>query len=201
MPSREQTSNAQFDTVLSVLGALTPYLLLSHREIDDTLPRSLDGGASASAVATFATACNRLDAMLNDPERWKLDQTDAVQGAVQEHFRGAAEVHKAQVQAVADMRRPSVVRKPRLTTIGGEFIAIWGDPSLPGGLILGRGMTPEEALEDFDQAFTRQAGQQLKFAPASEERLRGEPAPEPEQPATPETPEARHKKRKTRKKY
>lgn len=213
LPSRETTSDLQFGTVLSVLGALTPYLLLTQREIEGGIPTSVDGGAVASATATFAVACDRLDKMLNDSTRWGLETTDTLNTSVKEHFRGAVEVQKAQVQAVSDMRRPSSVHKPRLTTVAGEFIALWGDPTLPGGMILGRGLTPEAALVDFDLAFTRKVAEQLRFAPAATDTLKemaeaaereaqaasmlpdAEFAPEPQPGITMK----KHKKKKSRK--
>lgn len=179
LPSREMVTNQQFQTVLDILGSLQPYLLLTQREIESGIPKELDGGVNSAAATTFIKACDRLDTMLDDMSRWKLETNDALYEAMTAHFQGATKAHEGQMKVFEDMQRPSRKLRPSLTTINFEFIAYWGDVTLPGGMILGRGKTPSEALLDFDNAFNRAAAEQLRFAPASEERLRAAATPHP----------------------
>lgn len=188
MPSKEQTLDKQVDTVLSVIGALTPFIIAPLRDFDP--PRELDGGVAASAVTTFAAACDRLDKMLKDESKWDLKGHDGLYAAMTAHFSKAAEMHTAQTQTLLDMRRPCNIRRPHITLIDGEFIAIWGDPSRPGNHIMGKGLTPEAALADYDAAFARRAEEQWSIAV--------EPAPAPPEPpvAEAEVIEPKRKKKK-----
>lgn len=175
IPMREMVTDKQINTVLDVLRDLQPYILLTQREVDSAIPKELDGGVASSATTTFIRACNRLDAMLDDAERWTLRSSDSLYDAMKAHYEAAVKVTASQLDAVANMQRPSRRLKPSFTRIGEEFIAFWGTADLPGGMILGRGPTPEVALNDFDAAFERRAAEQIQFAPASEERLKKTP--------------------------
>lgn len=187
LPSRELVTHQQFQTVLDVLGSLQPFLLLTQREMELGIPKELEGGIVASAATTFIKACDRLDTMLDDQSRWKLKENDELYAAMTAHYVGMSKVNEEQLKTFAQVQRPSHRLKPSVTTINGEFISFWGSPKLPGGLVLGRGPTPEEALKDFDIAFSRKVDEQLRFAPASEERIAAEPV------------EAKKKKRSKRK--
>lgn len=171
VPSAEVLTDIQISSVLSVLNALQPYLLLTHREIDSGMKAELDGGVPCSAVATFAKACSRLDAMLDDPKRWDGSGASSLYDSIKAHYDSAVKVNEGQVRAVEELRRPSRRLQPKFTTIGTEFVAYWGDTEFPGGLLLGRGATPEAALLDFDAAFNKRTAEQLRFAPAAEERI------------------------------
>lgn len=54
---------------------------------------------------------------------------------------------------VNDQSRPSVVFKPALMLDGTEWIALYGDDIQVG--VVGTGLSPEEAMLDFDKAFYR----------------------------------------------
>lgn len=173
LPSREAVSNQQFDTVLNVIRELQPYLLMTQREIELGIPRELDGGITSSAAATFIRACNRMDAMIDDASRWHLKENDALYEAMTKHFTSASENAQKQIETLIDTSRPSHQLKPTFTVVKGEYVAFWGTLALPGGMILGKGTTPEAALKDFDAAFLRDAANNLRFAPEAEERLKG----------------------------
>lgn len=164
LPCRETVSNFQFETLFTALETLRPFLMGHPLALED-LPPALDGGVSSSAVATFTRICDRLDSMFLDNDRWSLKQNDALYDAITNYYRDAA----------SNMTRPSRNFRPEFTIIAGEYIAMWGNPKLPGGIVIGKGPTPEAALLDFDEAFTRKTEEQYRLAPASEERLRPEP--------------------------
>jgi len=54
---------------------------------------------------------------------------------------------------VNDQSRPSVVLKPKLILDGTEWIALYGDDIQVG--VVGTGLSPEEAMIDFDKTFYR----------------------------------------------
>lgn len=161
-----------------VMRELQPYLLTEIVDIGVEHRPDLDGGAGCAAAATFIKACGRLDDMLDDKSRWNLKENDELYQAITEQIKTASEVNRNQVEAIKRIQTPAVRLKPALSTIGNEFIAFLSTSSLPGGTIIGKGKTPQLALEDFNAAFERVVEQQLRFAPASEERLKAAaPAP------------------------
>jgi len=168
LPCRETVSNFQFETLFSALESLRPYLLLPPRELEAEAPQ-LDGGVVAAAVATFTKICDRMEVMLADNDRWSLKQNDELYSAITNYYRDAG----------STLTRPSRNFRPEFTIINGEYIAMWGNPNLPGGIVIGKGPTPEAALLDFDIAFKRKTDEQYRLAPASEERLKSTPPPAP----------------------
>lgn len=178
LPSRDAICTQQISTVLMIMRELQPYLLAGEtRDIDTGQHLELDGGAACAALTTFVKACDRLDHMLNDMSRWNLKEHDGLYSAMTDHFNTASEVNRNQIEAVKRIQSPAVRLKPQLTTIGNEFIAFLVTSDLPGGTIIGKGRTPQLALDDFNAAFTRLVEDQLRFAAASEERLKAAPAP------------------------
>lgn len=166
-------TDQQFKTVLDIIEGLQPYLLLTQREIELGIPQELDGGVTASAAVTMMKACERMDQMLADATRWNLKENDALYEAMTKHFTVAAQTNQKKIEEILHSHRPSTRMQPTFTVIKGEYIAFWGATNLPGGMILGKGPTPEAALTDFDAAFLRDAPNQLRFAKESEERLKG----------------------------
>lgn len=150
----------QIGTVLDILSALQPYLLLPPREMEGVLPRSLDGGAGAGATATFLKACSRLDSMLDDSTRWSLSSHDYQSSLISEMYERQTEFFEAQIEASKEVQRPSFQLRPILAVGSGKFLAIWGNPERLGSALIGIGDTPDEALRDFDKAFSRRVEQQ-----------------------------------------
>jgi len=170
LKSREDSNQQQIGTLLSIFQTLQPYLLEPRRSVfSEDVPNrpELDGGAAASASATFSALCNRVDAVLADAERWNAS------GFYGEFEKEVLAVHKAQrefleaqLQSARQLQRPSFQLKPSLTTFqngdGAEyFLAYWGDLEKEGHAIIGRGTTPETALLDFDAAFKRTPAEQV----------------------------------------
>lgn len=160
IPNRESVSNIQIGTVLDILTALQPYLILPPREIDGNLPRSLDGGAGAGATATFLKACARLDSMLDDTTRWSLALHDYQSTLINDMYERQTEFLDAQIESAKEVQRPSFQLRPMLAVGSNKFLAIWGNPEHPGSALIGIGDTPDEALRDFDKAFSRRVEQQ-----------------------------------------
>lgn len=153
MPVKESVSHQQIDQILGVVNCLRPYLLAAP-ELDGVTPPELDGGAVCAAATTFIKACNRLDIILDDAKRWDLSAHDALYESILKSQAVARELHQNQTITLQNMRKPSVKLRPEFTRVREFFVAYYGDLMDEGSLIMGRGLTPQEALDDFDAKFT-----------------------------------------------
>lgn len=169
--SRESVTERQVDTVLSVIGAMQTYLLVTHREQDNVELR-VDGGVKSSAEVTFIKACERLDMMLTDNSRWHMGNTDDLFSALRDNQKSQAALNAQQALSVSELRRPSRIFHPSLMLVDGAYVAYYASSDFPGGILIGRGNTPAEALLDFDRAFDRIPDEQLKFNEESEAKMR-----------------------------
>jgi len=185
VPSRESTTQMQIASAMSVIHALQPYLLYHPTQEPEDRPE-LDGGAVASATVTFSKACERLDKILEDESRWSIDPHNGLIEALTRSQEAIRRFNEENVLTVQGLRRPSRQFQPQFAISGDVFLAFAGDPSFPGGQIIGRGKTPAEALLDFDAAFHRVVQEQLHFAEQ----------PKPVEPESePKPPTSRRKKR------
>lgn len=171
IPTREAVTDRQVETVLSVLGSLQPYLLLPSREYNNEKPE-LDGGAHSSAVVTFTKACDRLDAILADESRWKIKGSDRLYNAIIGAQRSVKKLHQAQTINALSLQRPCTIFRPQFAQMGDTFTAYYVSSDFPGGILIGRGATPQAALADFDKAFSRIPSEQLKFNEQSLAKIR-----------------------------
>lgn len=144
IPTREQCTGQQMGILLSVLATLHPYILEGYR--GGELPKEIDGGAHAAATTTFINACDRIDNILQQTDRWTLDKQN-------ELYDSAVAFNKAQTAVSQAALRPSVYLKPLLQAYQDKYVAYWGTAA---GFIVGIGTTPEEAYLDFDAAWKRQ---------------------------------------------
>lgn len=155
IPNRESITEQQVATILAVIHNLQPYLLEQVVELGHQNPPPLDGEAKSSAVATFVQACNRMDEILSQPDRWSIKTHDELYTAIIETHKKQQEFLHEQSESVKQLRRPSYQLRPTLAVAGNDYIAFFGDISRPGCALVGRGKTPNEALLDFDAAFNR----------------------------------------------
>lgn len=198
MPTREAVVNAQIGNVLGVIHSLNPFLLYNpHRMEEGGLPTTapkLDGETALAASATFIHACARLDAILTDNGRWDMAMHDELYKSIGEVNAAQKKFLDTQREAAAQILRPSFNLRPKLISTTTEFVAFWGDPMTPGASIIGHGPTAEDALKDFDAAFSRAPEQQIvsiagllglsldikETAAPTQEEAPGEPTPAPE---------------------
>jgi len=170
IPNRESIAEQQVNTALNILNHLAPYILAPHREFPH-LPKELDGGTECAAAATFVKVCARLDAMLDDNSRWKLEDHDQLYAAILESHRVQQVFVAEQIEAAKVVQRPSYQFRPTLAVApDNHYVADWGNLSEPGGALIGRGRTPAEALVDFDQAFHRMPNEQFVIIAESVEK-------------------------------
>lgn len=183
LPTRDAVSNAQIGTLLNVLDSLQPYLLLSPREVEAGIPRELDGGIPSAALSTFCGVCDRIDRIVRDDNRWSLDTHDRLYEALFKTAEKQRETLQAQQDFVRDCKRPSRTHRPEFTRLGDVFVAYYGDLADPPSVVMGRGNTPEEAVDDFDRAFLRKMAEQVRIVHANELPVNERPVT-----ATPENP-------------
>lgn len=188
LPTRDSATDFQVTTLLDIIAALQPFVLLQPRDLGDKVPE-LDGGVATAAATTIINASSRIDAILNDPDRWSLAEVKTLHAALIKTQEVQQTFITEQMKSAQHVRRPSFIHHPRLFANGDHYIAIFGDINLAGAYILGEGSTPAEALADFDAAFDR--------LPKDQRQLIFEPEPEAASEPIPETPVTfRPKKRK-----
>jgi hypothetical protein len=172
VPHRDSVSQMQIGAILSVMHALQPYLLYNvTRDVDAGHPE-LDGGSAAAATSTFVKACERMEKILSDENRWTLSDHDELIRSILKTQAGIQAFNEENVTTVRSLRLPHRKYHPQFAVAGEFYIAFAGDPSFPGGQIIGKGRTPQEALDDFDSAFVRVVPDQHRFNERSQERIR-----------------------------
>lgn len=176
--TKEDATQQQVHMVLHIAHAMRTMLILP----DDELATRLSGEATLAAQATLIKACGRLDSILEDSGRWTLGEHNKLHKAIVEVHEMQKRVLQSQLDMIETQRRPSFQLRPRIATYSDKyFIAFWGNLAEPGMAIIGRGVTPDAALKDFDAAFHRTSREQFQTI---SDMMDG---PTPEKPA--ETPQ------------
>lgn len=158
--SREELTSNQVAILLHIVNTMRGIVLMDPREGD--APTRMDGETHIAANSAMVSACQRLEEITKDPKRWDLTQHSEVHKAILDVHKKQVEMLDENISLVRLHRRPSFRLQPTIVPYGREyFLAYWGD--LHRGLaIIGRGATPEAALEDFDKAFARTLPEQLQ---------------------------------------
>lgn len=156
--SPTQVTLQQIGICMGVVNGLSQYIQAAviHGEgmgtTTEVLPRKklVDPEAEMSAVSTLIRACNRIDAILDDEERWKVGEAQTLELALIEKERQNALMYQANADAMRNALRPSTKLSAKIRVLAnGQVIAFVGDPER-GNAIVGIGETAEEALRDFD---------------------------------------------------
>ena len=162
--SREHTNNAQLTTLLNAFHATTAFLLQSHAMEQEVAEQSpYDGGARAATEVTVINICQRLDAMMADPERWNMDRQNELETSLTVAYKQTAVTAKAQAEAFRQANLPHRTFEPKFAKIQltGDWICFFGDLTDLNNAILGMGKTPALALAAFDAMFAGQTPEQL----------------------------------------
>lgn len=166
LPLPEDVTERHIGVLLQLIHCLNPFLLTPYRDTESLIKSNpeLDGGAAAAATTTFIKACGHLDAIMDDPGRFRLDRIDNLYKEAQRVWKSQADVQEAQAKHAAELVRPCIVQRAKLIRLNdGVFVAYWGDITEPGQGLLGKGLTPDEAFKDFDAAWLRNAAEQVKL--------------------------------------
>jgi len=165
--SKEQSVSRSVNTVLEIISSLTHCRNGDGYEDEESKGGVKDGGAKCALDTTLIQACNRLDAMLGESSNWDNKAQDEMMRAITRTHELQHTFLSAQADAARSIQKPSFQLKPTLVSTGAEFLAIYGDPGVKGGAIIGSGATPEAALADFDAAFSRPSEQQKVLQPVN----------------------------------
>lgn len=153
--SRESVTAQQVNTLLGILATLSDYLVRPN--VDPANPHlggRKDGESRTAAEVTFMAACDRLDGVINDDNRWSMVIQNALETRTLEMLDANVEFLRAQVAASKNLISPAFQYRPQLVKItDGSWVAILGDYKTPEACILGVGDSPAAALKDFDSAF------------------------------------------------
>lgn len=168
-PTREETNEKQLRSILAVVQELQPYIIEPTHSPGET-PRALDmnGEAAIAAQTTFIKACGAIDAILEDKTRFTLGVQDKLMEELVKTQKSQQRFIDAQRLSSEQMHKPSFLLKPTLATFDGVFVAYWGQIDKPGKAIVGRGKTPNEAINDFDLAFDRTPEDQVVIVAIAE---------------------------------
>lgn len=156
--TREDVNWHQVDLLLMVLNNLQQFLVATDARDGVELPE-MDGGVVSAAFATFAKATDRLDAILDDASRWDIKEINALHDSLIATQTAQQTFLAAQAKSANEILRPSFQCRPVLYASGDKFLAVWGD----NPAIVGIGVTPASAMDDFDAAFYRTAQEQTKL--------------------------------------
>jgi len=182
LQTKEDATTQHVATILNVVHVMRSMLIIPEEE---TAAR-LSGETRIAAQSTLIHACARLDAILNEPERWSISGLTRLHEAIIKVHQTQEKVLRANLAYIEMNQRPSYHFKPQLATYNStHFIAFWGKIEEPGMAIIGRGRTPAEALKDFDAAFHRTPKEQYNLITrAMEEETSPQPPTETNPPPT-----------------
>lgn len=168
-PAPEQVTHSHIENISILIETLKPFILPLPRDPQSSIPQPaerLDGESAIAATTTFIKACSRLDALLDDPERWTMTPHKELYAAINANYLQQFQFLKAQTQAANNLCRPFFLLKPDLVQLDdGSFVAYWGDIETSGAGLVGRGATPAAAFTDFDAAYFRQEQIRIEAPP------------------------------------
>lgn len=185
--TKEDATHQQVGVVLGIIHTMRGVLMADPREVD--APQPLEGEIGVAATKTMIGACARLDAILEDGDRWTIGQHNQLHAAIIKVHEAQLKTIRMQQENLELMRRPSTQLRPRVIMFGDGYLAFWGNVTQPGMAIYGKGATPHDALTDFDAAFHRTAPENVRRISAMLDN-------KPDMTQGVETPEEFHKKNK-----
>jgi len=155
VPERQLTTSTQINTLLGVCGMFYS-MLNAPQNPDDTLPKpgTVQGEARLAAETTFVKACEAMQGILDDKQRWDF----SFQMDIEKHFREATELNReflmAQRDAAEENASPHFRWQPKLLRLtDGRWLAFLGSLEQMDQGVLGIGESPAEALYAFDAMF------------------------------------------------
>lgn len=156
-PNRENVTTGQIQNVLQVCNLAVTGLINPWRGFVDS-DGSDNPKQSEARIAlenTLIKACDRLDKILDDDQRWTIDYQKGLEDEFKKSHAENLKFLEAQRKASEEITTPHFQWRPTImkSEDGNLFVALLGDPEKPTEGITGIGRTPEEALEEFDKNF------------------------------------------------
>lgn len=153
IPSKEQITNVQINTILGLVNVLSAALRHAD-EYEESKTGALDGGVKSSLEASLMQACACLDSITADAPRWSLDSYNKLELALAQIYENQVAYLKEQRIALFKVNAPHRFMQPKLYRLtNGAYAAIYGDPNNLDAAISGVGPSAEAAMLDFDRAF------------------------------------------------
>lgn len=168
IPHRDEVTARQMGTLLQAAATLYPVLL--NRDPDK---ETNNGSALEAAEATFMKICDRIDTLVDDADRWSLNQQRTLEMQLSQLYAQHSALLETQKASCELLAAPHTIHKPSLMKLeDGTWMAILGSLTALEHSVCAAGNTPAEALMAWDAVFTG-VMQQQKF------ELQPDPAPTP----------------------
>lgn len=159
--SDPKRTDAQVHTLLRIM-AQCQNILAKEQQIGALV--EINPKAEEAAAETYSLACAQLRNLIDDQPRWSLTESDG-----DKYIERLAE---AQLSVVTDqkeslelMRRPHRRYNAHIAFFGDKWIAWIGDSNPNAQTLNGFGLSPAEALADFDENFLKRIEAQKTEAP------------------------------------
>ena len=155
-PNRENVTTGQLQNVLQVCNTAITGLINPWRGFvaDSEAPQNSE--ARIALENTLIKACDRLDKILSDDQRWTIEYQKNLEAEFNKSHAENLKFLEAQRKASEEISTPHFQWRPTLlkSADGKMWVALLGDPQDPSKGIVGIGRTPEEALAEFDKDFS-----------------------------------------------
>lgn len=153
-PNRENVTTGQIQNVLQICNTAVTGLINPWRGFvgdDDSSPKNSE--ARIALENTLIKACDRLDKILGDDQRWSIDYQKGLEDEFKRSHSENLKFLESQRRASEEISSPHFQWKPTLmkSQDGKLFSAFLGEPENP--YVIGIGRSLEEALEEFDKDF------------------------------------------------
>lgn len=156
LPHPDSVTNTQVDGLLRIVATMAGALAVTKQTGLEVSEPVLPENALLSVEATLIHACNRLDVLLTDSNRWNMKFQNMLEARSAELFAQQKEFFDAQTAAAEEVISPHFRYRPDLKKLPGGlgWLAYLGDPvNAPENSILGIGNSPNAALLAFDEMF------------------------------------------------
>jgi hypothetical protein len=155
---KDLTTRMQIDSVLQIFGMASSALSNLGRTnpwtTEDSQTAPVDSEAKIEIENTIRGACERLQKLMADDNRWSTAFIDRVEKNFEEATRLQLESLEAQRAGAMEVISPHFRYRPTLLRmVDGNFCAFLGDIDHMEDGIVGVGPTPAAAIEAFDDAF------------------------------------------------
>jgi hypothetical protein len=166
---RDMSTQSQIGMLLAVSNTMIGFLRMVDKAEEDRSVEPEQCEASIAAENTLITACDRIDSILKDDNRWGLEfqtrleklfekNTEIARGVAEKQtalIEESREKERVQREAILQSQKPHILFRPTLFPMPDHtWVAFLGDPANLRSGIMGTGQSPVAALDSFDLAFS-----------------------------------------------